>query len=298
MKVITQTSLQALRTGFSTLFNAGVGQAVAKSDPLCTPVTSATKVETYGFLGDMPIFREWVGEKRWKAIREKAYQLINRAFEASLGIHKHQIQDDNLGLYGPMVKGWGEDAASLGDRLAFEALANGHLNSCFDGQNFFDTDHVVGEGPAATSVSNMTGNAAVQPWFVMVCNKPLKPLLRQTREAPHFHMVTNMEDSHVLKTGEYLMSGEARGAVGYTYWQLAHRCTDTLNKANYEAVKLAIASLKDDRGEPLGLKPTHIVVGVSNVAAARDLFLKANLAGGESNVLFNDVVIIEADRLP
>lgn len=293
MRVITATSLQALRTGFSALFKAGVGAAVAKSAPFVTTVSSSTKVETYGFLGDMPIFREWIGDKRWQTIKEKAYQLLNRAFESSIGIHKHQIQDDNLGLYGPMVQGWGEDSGALKDRLAFEALQNGHLTPCFDGQNFFDTDHPVGDGV----VANMGGNAAVQPWFVLVCNKPLKPVLYQNREDPHFHMVTNMEDSRVLETGEYLMSGEARGAAGYTYWQLAYRCTDTLDKAGYEAVKLAIASQKNDKGEPLGLKATHIVVGVSNVAAARDLFLKANLAGGESNTLFKDVEIIEADRL-
>ena len=34
------------------------------------------------------------------------------------------------------------------------------------------------------------------------------------------------------------------------------------------------------------------------LAAARNLFLKQNLAGGESNIYFQDVQIIEADRLP
>jgi phage major head subunit gpT-like protein len=303
LKVITATSLQALRTGFSTLFNAGAGSAPNVSSPFVTEVKSTTKVETYGFLSAMPLFRKWIGEKRWKTLEEKAYQLVNDAFEASLGIHKHQIQDDNLGLYGPIFQGWGEDAGSLKDRLAFDALAKGHELPCFDGQNFFDTDHpvmVLNEDGTlvAGTASNMGGDNSTEAWFLLVCNRPLKPVLYQNRESPHFHMVTSMEDSHVLSTGEFLASGEARGAAGFTYWQLAYRCTGPVNAENYKAGKLALQSLTDDEGQPLGNRPTHGVFGISTQQAAKDLFGKANLAGGESNTLFGEITIIEADRLP
>ncbi|MDP1964427.1 MAG: Mu-like prophage major head subunit gpT family protein, partial [Reyranella sp.] len=90
---------------------------------------------------------------------------------------------------------------------------------------------------------------------------------------------------------------EARGAAGFTWWQLAHRSTAALDATSYAAAKAAAAALTNDEGEPLGVKFTHIVVGSSNVAAARTLFGKANLAGGESNIYFNDVAIIEAERL-
>lgn len=292
--IITQTSLQALRTGLSTAFQAGIDKVKPQYEAMTTKVTSATRVETYGFLGDFPLFREWLGEKRVKSLEEKAYQLINRAFEQTLGIHKHKIQDDNLGLYAPMVSGWGEDSASLADRLAFEALGLGHLRPCFDGQNFFDTDHPVGDGV----VSNISAAGAAQPWFLLDCSKPLKPLIHQEREAPHFHMVTDPADSHVFKTGEYLMGAEARSAVGFTYWQLGYRSTQVLNQANYVASKDAMAAVLNDEGEPLAVRPTHIVVGRGNKAAARALFKKANLAGGESNEYFEDVIIVETDRLP
>lgn len=292
--IVSIQTLQALRTGFKALFQKGLGLAKPKSDVFTTEVASTTKVETYGFLGDMPIFRKWVGEKRWKSIKEKAYQLINDAYESSIGIHKHKIQDDNLGLYGPIIQGWGEESGALKDRLCFDALANGHQRPCFDGQNFFDDEHPVGNGVK----SNISADGGQPAWFLLVCSKALKPILYQNREAPHFEMITDPKSDHVIKTGEFLASGEARGAAGYTYWQLAYRSTQPLNKANYEAAKLAIRSLTNDEGEPLGLSPTHIVVGVSTTAAARDLFLKQNLAGGESNTLFKDVEIVEADRLP
>lgn len=292
--IITQTSLEALRTGFRRDFQNGIALAAPAADPLTTEVSSSTKVDTYGFLGDLPIFREWLGEKRIKSIEEKSYQLINRDFEATLGIHKNKIEDDNLGLYGPIVAGWGQDAGQLKDSLVFEALALGHARACFDGQNFFDDEHPMGDEEA----SNMSGDASTAAWFLVDLSKPLKPILYQKRKAPTFAMVTNPEDSHVFKTGEYLMGGEARGAAGYTLWQLAHRCTGALNAANYEAAYNAMAALTNDEGEPLGIRPTHLVHGTSTRAAARTLFEAQNKAGGESNIYYKDVALIEARRLP
>ncbi|CAL4866725.1 hypothetical protein MMA231_00969 [Asticcacaulis sp. MM231] len=241
----------------------------------------------------MPIFRKWIGEKRVKSLEEKAYQLVNDDYEMTIGIHKNKIRDDNLGLYGPMFQGWGQEAGALKDRLIFDALKNGHLNTCYDGQFFFDTDHVIN----GVTFANTDADTTVQPWFLMDLSKPMKPILYQTRQEADFNMVTDPTDSHVFKTGEYLAGAEARGGAGYTYWQLAYRSRKTLNAANYEIAKQAMASWTDDNGENLGIKPTHIVVGTSNAAAAKNLFKKQNLAGGESNTYDGELQIIEAPRL-
>lgn len=292
MRQITPALLSGLRTGFKTDFKRGLGKAAPKYKKFTTTVPSKTKVETYGWLGDFPIFRKWIGEKRIKRLLEKAYRLVNDAFEVTRGIHKHDIQDDNLGLWPAQIEGWGEESAALPDRLAFGALANGHQAPCYDGQNFFDDEHPMADGTA----SNISAAGASQPWYLLVTAKSLKPILLQEREAPHFHMVTEMTDSHVFETGEYLIGGEARYGAGYTYWQLAYRSTQPLNKANYEAARDAMKAFTDDEGEPLGLRPDTIVVGTSNHSAAKELF-KETLANGESNTLWKEVEILEADRL-
>ncbi|WP_086733807.1 Mu-like prophage major head subunit gpT family protein [Erythrobacter colymbi] len=291
---VTIATLEALRTGFKRDFQNGLTKATPQYEAFSTPVTSTTKLETYGFLGDFPIFREWIGEKRIKSMEEKAYQLINRDFEVTRGIHKNKIRDDNLGLYGPLVNGWGDSSGQLKDRLAFEALKDGHVRPCYDGQNYFDTDHPVGNGV----VSNMSGDNSRDPWYLIDASQALKPILLQTRQEPTFDMIVDPQSDHVFKTGEFLMGAEARAAAGYTFWQLAHRCTGPINEANYVAACQAMESITDDEGEPLGIKPTHIIVGKSNKSAARNLFKKMNLAGGESNIYFEDVVILEARRLP
>lgn len=294
--IITQTSLNALRTGWNTLFKAGLGKAPNQAARFSTLVTSKTRIETYGWLAEFPAFVEWFGPKKVKSMGERAYQLINRNFERTIGVHKHQIDDDNLGLFGPMVSGWGDDAGELPEKLAFEALEQGHERPCYDGQNFFDAEHPVGDKGAVQS--NISAPGGSEPWYLLVTTKAVKPVLRQQREAPHFHMVTDMEDSHVFLTGEYLMGAEAREAAGYTYWQLAYRSTQALTKENYVAAQNAIAALTNDNGEPLGLRADLGVFGRSTKAAARALFKKAVLAGGESNEYFEDIDILETERLP
>lgn len=294
-RVVTQALLDALRTTFSDAFKRGQTKAPITGAMMSTPVPSSTAINTYGFLGDLPIFREWVGEKRLKEILEKVYQLINKPYEATLPIHKHQIADDQIGLYPAMFEGWGMEGAQWMDRLRFQALAEGNARECFDGQNFFDTDHAQFDDADGTWSNNDTTDAS-EPWFLMDLSKPLKPLISQEREAPHFWWVNSLTDSKVADTGIMTAYGEARGAVGYTLPFLAYRSTKVLNPANYIAARDAMKAFKDDNLEPRGIRPTHLIAGISTQQLAKDTF-KANLAGGESNTLSGEVTIVEADRL-
>jgi phage major head subunit gpT-like protein len=295
-RVVTQALLDALRTTFDNAFTKGKTSAPIVGEFLSTPVPSGTSINTYGFLGDLPIFREWVGPKRLKEIMEKAYQLLNKPYEATLPIHKHQISDDQLGLYPAMFEGWGSEAGQWLDRLRFQAMDEGHTRECFDGQNFFDTDHPTFRDDGSVWSNNDTTDAG-EAWFLVDCSKPLKPLIAQEREKPHFWWVNSLMDSKVADTGIMTAYGEARGAVGYTLPFLAYRSTKVLNTANYIAARDAMKSFVDDNGDPRGIRPTHLVAGVSNQQLAKDAF-KPNLAGGESNTVAGEIKIVEADRLP
>lgn len=294
LRQITAALLNNLRTGFKTDFQRGLDKVQPTYLRFSTKVNSSTKVETYGWLGDFPRFRKWVGAKHIKRMKEKAYKLVNEDYEVTRGIKKTDIEDDNLGLWGPQIEGWGEEAQALPDRLAYDALANGHVTECYDGQNFFDDEHPMADGVA----SNISAAGGSQPWYLLVTGKSLKPILIQERAKPHFHMVTEMTDSEVFKTGEYLTGGEARYGAGYTYWQLAYRSTQTLNAENYEAAVAAIMAYTDDEGEPLKLRPDLLVVGRSNRVKAKQLFDAQLINAGESNIYYKDVEYLVSQRLP
>lgn len=295
--IITNAALEALRTAFNSKFKDGRSKAKPKAGVMATPVSSTTKTETYGFLGELPTFRKWVGDKRVKSIAERAYQLINDPYEATAGIKKHDIEDDSLGIYPSMFEGWGEEAELWPDRLLFTALAEGHLRPCFDNQNFFDASH-PNYDELGTTYSNINAAGAVQPWYLLDLSKPLKPLIFQKRQDPKFWMITDPQDSKVADTGVFGAYAEARGAAGYTMPFLAYKSTATLNEANYVAARDAMAAYVDEVGDPRGVVATDIVYGVSNRAAAENLFKKQNLAGGESNIHWNAVNLLFAERLP
>lgn len=295
-RVVTQPLLDALRVTFSKAFTKGETEAPIVGAALSTPVPSTTAINTYGWLGSLPIFRKWVGAKRAAALSEKKYQLINEDYEATLPIHKNQIADDEIGLYPAIFEGWGKEGKQWMDRLRFQALGEGHLRECYDGQNFFDTDHPQYDADESTWSNNDTTGEG-EAWFLVDLSQPLKPLIAQERTKPFFWWVNSLMDSKVAETGIMTAYGEARGAVGYTLPFLAYRSTKHLTPANLKAAIEAMAAFKDDNLEPRGIRATHIVTGASNHEKAREA-MKANLAGGETNTMSGRLIHIEADRLP
>lgn len=124
-------------------------QSVQASKPFFPRVSTVVKSkgadEAYGMLGAMPGMREWLGERKFKQLRGATFTIDNRHWESSLLVEKNDISDDRLGMYGPLMSDLGTEATYHPDELFFEALVNGETEACFDGQNFFDTDHVFGD---------------------------------------------------------------------------------------------------------------------------------------------------------
>jgi phage major head subunit gpT-like protein len=86
-------------------------------------------------------------------------------------------------------------------------------------------------------------------------------------------------------------------AAGYGFWQLAYASRADLNEANFKAARAAMKDIKSDAGRPLGIRPTHILVGSSRLDEAEALIKRANGAGGEGNTLYKAVEIIESPHL-
>ena len=99
--IITNAALQALRTmvrgEFATQLASLQANPIYKA--LASVITSNTASNTYGWLGAFPQLREWVGDRVIKDIAESAYQIINEKYEATLGVMRTAIEDDNLGQY-------------------------------------------------------------------------------------------------------------------------------------------------------------------------------------------------------
>ena len=186
--IVTPSSIKALMTSFRKDFQGGLDGAPSQYQKIAMTVPSSSKSNTYGWLGNAPQLREWVGARVVNQMAASAYTVANKTYEGTVGISRDDFEDDNLGVYSPMFSELGRSAAVQPDELVFGLLKDGFNQACYDGQNFFDTEHPVypkvdGTG-TAKSVANVYQQAADwtgDSWYLLDCSRAIKPLIFQDR---------------------------------------------------------------------------------------------------------------------
>ena len=143
--IVNNATLEALRVTFSKLFQAGMKSATSRWQRVAMRVPSGAKNNTYGWLQRAPQMREWTsGTKRMlRGVVEKLYQLPNKTWETTIDVERTDIEDDNLGVYTPLVMMAGQETMDQVDRHVFDTLRLAHGISCYDGQSFFSDAHPV-----------------------------------------------------------------------------------------------------------------------------------------------------------
>jgi len=303
--IITNNALNTLRTAFREEFRTRMSELGAKAiwKLLATIISSSTKSNTYGWLSAFPQMREWIGDRVVKDMAEAAYQIVNKKWEATLGVLRTDIEDDNLGQYRVMAQHMADEFEGFMNRQLAALIKNGFANLCYDGQKFFDIEHPLypntdGTG-TASDVSNIAGDeeAEGEPWALLCLSGSLKPFIVQQRSLPEFEEITDTKNDSVFMKDQYLYGIRYRGNMGYGLWQQAVGSRDTLNVANYEAARLAMQTFKRDGGDPLGIVPTHLIVGPTNEAAARAILSKELINGGESNPNYHTAELVVVPHL-
>jgi phage major head subunit gpT-like protein len=300
VSVIKDSTLTALRTmirgEYATRLSELDAQAAYKM--IASIIISNSSSNTYNWMGKFPKMREWVGERAVNSMKEFAYAIANKKYEATLGVDRADIEDDNLGQYRLLSKAQADEVVSFFNRMVAALLTGGFSGLCYDGQYFFDTDHPVypnvdGTG-TATSTSNILGDSAATgtPWYLLCLSGSLKPLIVQQRTSPEMDEISDPKNDHVFTNDEYLYGIRYRGNFGYGFWQQAVASKETLSLTNYKAARALIGSFKRDGGDPMGIVPTHLVVPSSLEATARAVVKKENLTGGESNEYYNTAELI------
>lgn len=286
--IVNGQSLSTMFKAFNTAFTGGFAGVTPNYERIATVVPSATSEENYGWLGDFPDLREWVGDRQVKSLAASGYQIVNKDYEASVGVGKNTIEDDRYGMFGKIFESMGNTAATHPDKLTFNLLKAGTSTLCFDGQYFFDTDHPVGTGV----VSNYDATGGGNPWFLLDTSRPLKPLIFQRRQDYKLTSMQKEDDEAVWMRKEFRYGVDARVNVGYGFWQMAFCSLNTLNQTNFDAAVAAMMALKSDDGRPLGINPNLLIVGGGNRAAGRALIEAETLANGASNTNFKAVELL------
>jgi phage major head subunit gpT-like protein len=281
--IINRENLGAVRTGFSTAFDKGLGQAPSQYALVSTAVPSTTREQKYGWLGKIPSVREWIGQRQVQNLSESDYSIKEKKFELTIAVDRDDIETDNLGIYGPMFQEMGQSTGSKRDQLVFGLLKAGFNTNCYDGQFFFDTDHpVLDENGATVSVANTDGGAGT-PWFLLDVSRAIKPIILQTRKDFNFVSKDKETDDNVFDNNEFVYGADARMNVGFGFWQFAWGSKQELSPANYELARTSLMSMKGDGGRPLGVMPSLLVVPPALEGKANRIVKNATLANGAEN---------------
>lgn len=167
--IVNQAALEAIYQGFQTIFAEAFQAATPLWDKVATMVPSSTKQEAYKWLGRLPRMREWIGPRVIQNIGAYEWTIVNKPWEATVGVDREDVEDDTIGVYRPIIQGLGQSAATHPDELIFPLLLGGFAALCYDGQYFFDTDHSEGASgtqsnkgtPALAAASYATARATM-----------------------------------------------------------------------------------------------------------------------------------------
>jgi phage major head subunit gpT-like protein len=116
---ISANNLTTLFTGFDTIFQKGFEMAPSYYEKICSVVPSSSSQTLYPWLGRTTGFREWVGDRVMQALEAHAYTIVNKTFEDTVGIERERIEDDQYGVYTPVIEQLGWDARTHPDQLIF-----------------------------------------------------------------------------------------------------------------------------------------------------------------------------------
>jgi phage major head subunit gpT-like protein len=117
--------------------------------------SSDQESETYKWLGMSPQMREWVGGRVAKGFRENGITIANKTFEATLEVLVDEMRRDKTGQVMTRVRELAQRTNAHWAKLLSSLVIAAESAVCYDGQYFFDTDHVEGDsGSQSNDISN------------------------------------------------------------------------------------------------------------------------------------------------
>lgn len=142
--LITPSNIDSMFQGFRVLFNSNVEAAPQlKYKLFAQEEDSDGESETYSFAQRNGRMREWIGDRLIDGYSAHGFTIRNLDFERTIGLDRNKIEDDKYKTFRSDVADLAQTAAEWPDDLILSLIEAGDSALCFDGQNFFDTDHPV-----------------------------------------------------------------------------------------------------------------------------------------------------------
>ena len=131
----TGLNVAGLKSEFFAQFDA----TATHFQELATRIDSNKDKETYKFLGQTPILREWGTGRLAKGLLTESYDVENLKYEATIEVDRDEISDDQTGQIRIRTREMAAHAATHKDWLIAQLLVNGGSAgfNAYDGKTFF-----------------------------------------------------------------------------------------------------------------------------------------------------------------
>ena len=155
--------------GIRAEFLAGIESAPRRASLIAEIIPSSAESETYLYAGQVPQAREWTGSREAYDMFQASRPKVNRLYETTLKVDRFEKQDEQVEFYAGRIRDLAEammqleDERVLGDLIDAGESATGAEDDAYDGQAFFDTDHVDPAAIYTTNQSNDRSATAASP---------------------------------------------------------------------------------------------------------------------------------------
>jgi phage major head subunit gpT-like protein len=144
---VTPAEVSAFLTeGLKVVFEEAYAAQAPQWARIAMRVDSNKESEDYAWLGATPGLREFRDERVIRGLGAYDFAIKNRTWEATIGIKRSAIEDDQYGQLKMRVSQMASEAGRHMDSLVFGLLAGGFSGAGYDGRPFFDAAHNEGDG--------------------------------------------------------------------------------------------------------------------------------------------------------
>jgi phage major head subunit gpT-like protein len=157
---LTQTIVDRASQGFRALFLKTYGGGDPKWSRIAMKTTSTGASEVYDFATSIPSMRELIGEAAVQNFSQATFTILNKEFEATVGVKQADLERDNMGLYGPKFAEMGRSAAHHPDAMVADLLNNGFADLDYTGKAFFALNKKINPSDSGKGVATFTNKIA------------------------------------------------------------------------------------------------------------------------------------------
>lgn len=153
---LSQSNVDLIFQGFQVRYQGAYTRAPVFYDKFSDPMPSSARDERYAWIDRLPQLQEWLASRVIQNASMRSYVLANRDWELTLELDRNVIQDDQYGVFNPVVDMMAQSAKLWPDQRLVDQLQNGHTNGalyqCHDGQPFYSANHPIQIDNAASAV--------------------------------------------------------------------------------------------------------------------------------------------------